>query len=34
LNKIYLNKRDFIGVYFDLPRDMAIERLMARAKKE
>ncbi len=34
LNQIYVNKRDFVGIYFDLPRDIAIERLMARAKKE
>lgn len=34
LNKVYLNKRDFVGIYFDLPRDIAIERLIARAKKE
>ncbi len=34
LNQIYLNKRDFMGIYFDLPRDVAIKRLMARAKKE
>lgn len=34
LNQIYINKRDFVWIYFDLPRDVAIERLMARAKKE
>ena len=34
LNQMYINKRDFIWVYFDLPRDQAIERLLARAKKE
>lgn len=34
LNQIYLFKRDFVGVFFDLPRDIAIERLLARAKKE
>ena len=34
LNQIYVNKRDFVWVYFDLPRDIAIDRLMARAKKE
>jgi adenylate kinase family enzyme len=34
LNQIYINKRDFVWIYFDLPRDKAIERLMARAKLE
>ena len=34
LNEMYVNKRDFIGVYFDFPKAKAIERLLARAKKE
>jgi adenylate kinase family enzyme len=34
LNQIYVNKRDFVWIYFDLPRDIAIERLLVRAKKE
>ena len=34
LNQIYINKRDFVWVYFDLPRHVSIERLLARAKKE
>ncbi len=34
LNEMYVNKRDFIGIYFDFPKEKAIERLLARAKKE
>lgn len=34
LNEMYLNKRDFVWVFFDLPKEVAIERLLARAKKE
>ncbi len=34
LTQMYVNKRDFVWVYFDFSREKAIERLLARAKKE
>ncbi len=34
LSKSYLKKRDCIAIYYDIPRELAVERLLARAKKE
>jgi adenylate kinase len=34
LHNEYVHKRDFIWIYLDVSRDVAIARLMARAKKE
>lgn len=34
LTQMYIYKRDFVGIYFDFPKERAIERLLARAKKE